>query len=359
MNRAASEDARDDRAWVDVDLGAVTRNARRVAAAAGVRLLPMVKANAYGLGAIPIARALEKLDPWGFGVATVEEGVELRDAGIERRILLFTPILPDWITAAARHQLTPVICDLRALRHWLGSYPTHPFHIGIDTGMARAGFPHDDQTALTTARDLIASARGYEGICTHFHSAEDDPPATARQWDRLHAAMTALGPRPLLVHAANSAAALAGRHYAGDLVRPGIFLYGGRVGPVDPEPVAAFRARVVAVRTLRSGETVSYGASWRAPRDTVIATLAAGYADGVPRSVGDTAVVELGGRRCGIRGRVTMDMTLVEAESTCGVGDVATIFGGIITVDEQAEAAGTISYELLTRISGRVERRYS
>ena len=359
MNIADTAAAAERRAWVDVDLAAIVANARRVAESAAARLVPMIKANGYGLGAVPIARALEAVDPWGFGVATIGEAAELRAAQVERAILLFTPILAEQIEAARALRVTPVICDIAALRCWVEGAPGLAFHIGIDTGMARAGIPYDDRAALAAARDLVSGRPGYEGICTHFHSAEDDPAATARQWDRLHDTVAALGPRPPLVHAANSAAALAGPRLSGDLVRPGIFLYGGRAGPHEPAAVARFQARVVATRTVRQGESVSYGATWSAPHQATIATVAAGYADGIPRALSGKGVVEIDGRRCPIRGRVTMDMTLVETSEPVDVGAVATIFGGLVSLDEQATAAGTISYELLTRLSDRVKRRYT
>lgn len=346
------------RAWVDVDLAAIVANARRVAEVSGARLLPMVKANAYGLGAVSVVRALEPLNPWGYGVATIEEGRELRSAGIGRPLVVFTPVLPGWIDALRRYDLTPLIGDLPALRAWLAAAPGHPFHIGIDTGMARAGFPHLDRAALDAVGELVRRSRAYAGVCTHFHSADTDPAATALQWERFQAAIAAIGPRPPLIHAANSAAALAGQRYAGDLVRPGIFLYGGAAGKHIPKPVAALRARVVAVRTVLPGESVSYGATWRPDKPVTIATLGIGYADGVLRSLSGRGAVELGGNRVPICGRVTMDMTLAAAPAGAAAGDVATVFGGVVTLDEQAASAGTIAYELLTAIGPRVHRRY-
>lgn len=358
MTTEYSTDDAPDRAWVDVDLAALVSNARRVAKTAGVPLLPMVKANGYGLGAVPVARALEAVEPWGLGVATTEEGAELRAAGISRAIVLFTPALPGWIDALRRDRIRPVICDVELLVRWLAAGP-EAFHIGVDTGMSRAGFAHDDHALLAAARELLRGAEGYEGICTHFHSADADDSATEVQWKRFESAIAALGPRPPLVHAANSAAALRGSRYAADLVRPGIFLYGGLAGAIDPEPVAALRARVVAVRSVAAGQTVSYGAAWRSPYPTTIATVAAGYADGVPRALGNHGVVELHGARVPIRGRVTMDMTLVETQPEVRPGDIATLYGGVVTLDEQAATAGTVSYELLTGIGRRVERRYA
>ena len=342
------------RAWVDVDLAALVRNARTIANRSRARLLPMVKANGYGLGAVQVSRALEAIDPWGFGVATVAEGIELRAAGIAHPIVVFSPVVAAGLDACAMHDLRPSLGDVASLAAWISC--GRPFHLEIDTGMARAGLRWTDGTALAEASRLLQDAAGWEGVFTHFHSSESDPVATQAQWERFELVLGALPRRPSLVHAANSAAALAGPRYAGDLVRPGIFLYGGAAGGMAPEPVARFSARVVAARRLQAGDSISYGASWLAPGPVEVATLGVGYADGVLRSLSNRGSVEWHGRRCPILGRVTMDMTLVEAPAA--VGDIATIFGGLVTLDQQAVAAGTISYELLTSLSGRVERCY-
>jgi alanine racemase len=351
------------RTWVDVDLGALQANARTLTSLTGSRLLPMVKANGYGLGAIAVAKALEPLDPWGYGVATVEEGAALRAAGIERPILVVSPLVPDGMNGYLDHRLRPSIGDPVALDAWLGR-SAEPFHVEIDTGMGRAGVRWDDAPALVATAALLHDATGWEGIFTHFHSADTDPASAAGQWSRFQDVLTALPRRPALVHAANSAGSLRGDAYAADLIRPGIFLYGGRAGGQAPQPVATLRARVVAVRRLGPGEPVSYGASWRATRTTTVATLAIGYADGFLRAAAGpegrpARQVELGGARVPVVGRVTMDLTMVDvADRAVAVGEVATIYGGGISLDRQAEAAGTIAYELLTALSGRVPRRY-
>jgi alanine racemase len=365
------------RAWVDVDLRALVANARTLVGLTGTRLLPMVKANGYGLGAVAVARALEPLDPWGYGVASVEEGAALRAAGIVRPVLVVSPLLPDVIDAHLAHDLRPSIGDLAALAAWCGR-GARPFHVEIDTGMSRAGFRWDDASALVAAASLLQAAEGWEGLFTHFHSADTDPDSAAVQWDRFQGVLATLPRRPAVVHAANSSAALRGHRFAGDLIRPGIFLYGGAAlsgsaassTAPTPKPVAALRARVVAVRTVSAGETVSYGATWRAPRATTVATLAVGYADGLLRAAREGAtgslasalaprVVELGGALVPVAGRVTMDMTMVDVgEARPEPGDVATIYGGRVSLDQQAAAAGTIAYELLTALSPRVPRRY-
>ncbi|HJR16580.1 MAG TPA: alanine racemase [Gemmatimonadales bacterium] len=351
------------RAWVDIDLVALTANARTVANLSGGRLLPMVKANGYGLGAVEVARTLETLDPWGFGVATVDEGAVLRAAGITRPILVLTPLIPQWTDRYLKLELRPSIGDIAALESWTGR-SGRPFHVEIDTGMSRAGVRWNDRVTLAGLAALLERAEGWEGAFTHFLASESDVSATQRQWDRFHDALRVLPRRPSLIHAANSAASLRGKAFAGDLVRPGIFLYGGVAGSVNPRPVAALRARVVATRTISSGDTVGYGATWRADRQVNVATVSVGYADGFPRGSpaegpeGSRREIELNGTLVPVVGRVTMDMCMVAIEEGVVPGDIATVFGGMVSLDRQAQAAGTISYELLTRLGPRVARRY-
>jgi alanine racemase len=351
------------RAWVYVDLEALSANARTVAAFSGSRLLPMVKANGYGLGAVEVARALEIIDPWGFGVASVEEAAALRAGGVTRPILVFTPLLPGWIEQYLELDLRPSIGDALALESWT-AIGERPFHVEIDTGMSRAGVRWNDHALLGHLATLLRNAPGWEGAFTHFLAAESDSGATRRQWDRFQDALRVLPRRPALVHAANSAASLLGKSFAGDLVRPGIFLYGGAAGSVEPRAVAALRSRVVAVRSLDAGDTVGYGATWRAERRVTVATIALGYADGFPRGTPAEGQeqfhreIELNGRLVPVVGRVTMDMCMVAVEERVTSGDVATLFGGMVSLDQQAQAAGTISYELLTRLGPRVTRRY-
>jgi len=351
------------RAWVDVDLAALVANARTVAAVSGSRLLPMVKANGYGLGATEVARALDALDPWGFGVASVEEARLLRAAGITRPILVMSPLQPQSIQQYLDLDLRPSIGDVSALESWIAG-GGRPFHLEIDTGMSRAGVRWDDRPSVSRLAALLGTAKGWEGAFTHFLASESDADGTRRQWDRFHEVLRALPRRPSLIHASNSAAALQGKLFAADLVRPGIYLYGGVVGSQSPKPVAALRARVVAVRSIGPGDTVGYGATWRAERPTRVATVGVGYADGFPRASPADGPdrsprhIELNGKLAPLVGRVTMDMCMAAVSEDVAVGDVATVFGGLISLDQQAVAAGTISYELLTRLGPRVTRRY-
>jgi alanine racemase len=349
------------RAWVDIDLTALLANARTVAKVSRTRLLPMVKANGYGLGAVEIARALEAVEPWGYGLASFEEAESLRSADISRPLLVVTPLIPDWIPRFLELDLRPSIGDPAALQAWV-SQSRRPFHLEIDTGMSRTGVRWDDRAALEAVRSALAASPGWEGVFTHFLDAECDPATTATQWSRFQQTLESLPQRPSIIHAANSAAALQGTRYAADMVRPGIYLYGGAVAEARPRPVAALRGRVVALRSLQPSDSVGYGATWRAQRECMIATLSVGYADGFPRSSADGGQrvrhIELNDKLVPIVGRVTMDMCMALVERPATLGDVGTVYGNLVSVDEQAENAGTISYELLTRLGPRVVRRY-
>jgi alanine racemase len=350
--------AADQGPWVEVDLGALQRNARDYASRVGVRLMPMVKADGYGLGAVAVARALEPLGPWGFGVVALAEARALRAAGVTRPIVAFWPFAPADLDDCLALGVRPAIADPEGLACWLAA-GDHPFHLSIDTGMGRAGLRWHEAGALERVRALLARAVGYEGAFTHFHSADESAEATELQWTRLHACLAALGGAPPLVHAANSAAGQWGGRYGGNLARPGIFLYGGRAGALVPEPVARLAARVATVRPIRAGDTVSYGATFRADADGEVVTLAVGYADGLPRSLGNRGRVALAGQWFPIAGRVTMDMTMVVTPAgTTRVGERAVLFGPELPIDEQAGAAGTIAYELLTALGPRVSRLY-
>jgi alanine racemase len=348
------------RTWVEVDRAALVANARKVAAAApGARLLPMVKADGYGLGAVEVSRALEALDPWGFGVASAEEGARLRRAGIKRPVAVFSPLDAE-LAECARADLTPVLGTPAQVAAWLSLAPGRAFHVELDTGMGRRGVYWRQAAALS---DLLGDAPGFEGVATHFHSADSNPDSVREQWGRFQTALQALGRRPPLVHAANSAAALRHPEVAGDLVRPGIFLYGGEAGGPRPEPVVTWKATALQAMSRESGVTVGYDAAYVVSEQCALVSLAVGYADGLPRSLSNRGEVLLCGQRRPIVGTVMMDMVVVHAGSQeAGGAAAATLLGTegaeTITLDEMARAAGAISYEILTGLGGRVERRY-
>src|SRR5256885_8682239 len=239
-------------AWVEVDVEALVDNARTVAKIAGTRLLPVVKANAYGVGAVSVSKALEPLDPWGYGVATIEEGAELRAAGITRPILVFLPSRAQRFDDYERHQLTPALGDAGSILEWTAR-GEHAFQVEIDTGMGRAGVRWDDVEELGAAIDTPS----FEGCYTHLQSAEGRDGSAERQLERFMTAVSKLPRRPTLLHVANSAAALRGKPFALDLVRPGIFLYGGapRAGVEQPRPGGSIPARGVRIRRGRQSES--------------------------------------------------------------------------------------------------------
>ncbi|HUG39867.1 MAG TPA: alanine racemase [Longimicrobiales bacterium] len=368
----------DARAWVEVDLDSLRANyatLRRVVKA-GTALLPMVKADAYGLGAERVVRALEPFDPLGYGVATAAEGAALRAAGIVRPILVATPIPEGDVDVAAAARLTASISSVEGLERWTaagrrqGGAPLE-FHVEVDTGMGRCGFDWRDTGQWTEAlRGRLGSAARWTGVFTHFHSADaPDARLCAAQWERFRDTLVQLpvSREDLLVHAANSAAALRFPEFAGDLVRPGIFLYGGHPAPAvegvpAPAAVATLRARIGLIREVPPGSTLGYGATHVARSWERWGTLSIGYGDGLPRSLGNAADALVGGVRVPVIGRVSMDLTVVElgAVPDAAVGDVATLIGRDgeewITLDEVASRAGTIGYEILTGLGSRLPR---
>jgi alanine racemase len=355
---------RQARAWVEVSLAAVVANARTVARVAGARLLPVVKANAYGVGAVAVSKALEALDPWGYGVATVEEGAELRAAGITRPVVVFMPGQPALFDEFHRLTLTPVLGDAPSIAQWTAR-GSGAFHLEIDTGMGRSGVRWDE---IDQVRDA-ANTPLLEGCYTQFHSADRRDGTVEEQLGRFEHAVARLRRRPALLHVANSAAALRDRKFGFDCVRPGVFLYGGSPGEgfPEPRPVVSVRARVLTVRRVAAGESVSYNALWRAAHPTTVATLGIGYADGVRRAVGlsGRGAVLLGGRRCPVIGAVTMDLTMVETgDQPAQVGDVATLIGaadgggGRITLEEFSAWSGELQRAVLTSLGPRLPRIY-
>lgn len=349
-----------------MSLAAVVENARTVARVAGTRLLPVVKANAYGVGAVAVSKALEAVDPWGYGVATVDEGAELRAAGITRPVVVFMPAHAALFADFERFRLTPVLGDASAIAAWTAR-GDRPFHLEIDTGMGRSGVRWDEIDGVRDAADTAS----LEGCYTQFHSADRRDGSAEEQLGRFQRAVMRLRRRPALLHVANSAAALSDRRFAFDVVRPGVFLYGGSPGAgfPDPEPVVSLRARVLAVRRVAAGETVSYNATWRASRATTVATLGIGYADGVRRAVGlsGRGAVLLGdaGRRCPVIGAVTMDLTMIDTgDEPARVGEVATLIGaagegnGRITLEEFSAWSGELQRAVLTSLGPRLPRIY-
>ncbi len=347
---------------MEVDLGALLRNAQLLRDRARVPLIPMIKADAYGLGAEQVAHALESIDPMAYGVATVAEGSQLRAAGITREIIIFTPLLSGDLDAAHEAGLTPTLGTAESIVEWrkFGA----AYDLAIDTGMSRAGMPWRDIGSLTH----LLSANPPRGAFTHFHSPDVSTATMDLQEERFNEAVAKLPKRPPVLHTDSSAAIT--RHGAStlDAVRPGIFMYGvgsGDGAQVEPECVVRVRAPIVETRWVEPGDTVSYEGTWTAPRRSCIATIALGYADGYPRNAGPLGIAIVREQRVPIAGRVTMDMIMLDVtDAGAQVGDVVTMIGDggkarhPIDVASVAKAAGMSPYELLTGLRGRLNRIY-
>ncbi len=366
--------------WAEVDLGAVRRNvAALVAAAAPASVVAVVKADGYGHGAVHVAIAALEGGASRLAVALVEEAAELRQAGIAAPVLLLSEPPPACAAAVVELRLTPVVYTapgIEALAKAVAQAhrPTPlPVHLKVDTGMHRVGAPPEEVVHLAR---LVAEHPNLvlEGACTHCAVADEpDDPFTDLQLDRFDATLAALGEAGLTVplrHAANSAAAIAHPRSRYDLVRCGIALYGIPPAPevsglVELEPALRLVTSVSYVRSLRAGERVSYGLRHALARDTRVATVPIGYADGVPRALGLAGQeVLIGGRRHPMVGVVTMDQLLVDVGPASDVrrGDEVVLLGAQgderISPQDWADRLGTIAYEVVCGLGPRVERRY-
>lgn len=372
--------AEQTRAWAEIDLDAIAYNAAalRRRLPPGCRLMAVVKADAYGHGAPAVAGRLWQAGVRAFAVATLEEGRALRRCGVGGEILILGYTDAARVPELRRWRLSQTVAELahgRALAAAAGRRPL-PVHIAVDTGMHRLGVDARDSAAV--AELLRLPGLRADGLFTHLAAADSAAPedaaftraqltAFAALAQRLREAGLALPP----LHAQASGGILSAPGLPLDYARPGIALYGALGGPNEAacrtaalRPALALRARVVCVRRLRAGECAGYGRAFCAPRDTLLAVVSIGYADGWPRAMGEQrACVLLRGRRVPIVGRVCMDQLLIDAtDAGAAAGDVVTLIGADgaqrISAEETACAAGTIANELLCRIGARVPRVY-
>jgi len=340
-------------------------------------ILAVVKADAYGHGATAIASALAGMGVRRFGVATPEEGIELRNAGLEHPILVMGALRPEHCAAVVAHRLTPIIhdCDIAEQFAKQVSQQTGPYavHIKVDTGMGRLGLSADDVLPLLHS-PAFHGALSAEGLMTHLADADSENPTfTTIQIElflTLIGRLKAAGIDIPLIHAANSAAIMLHPSAHFTMVRPGIMLYGYHTiahpeGPPDLKPILSLITRVVQVRVLAPGQSISYNRLFTVSRPSRIAVLRIGYADGYSRLLSNRGAVLIGGHRAPIVGRVCMDMTMVDVTDVPNVvpGDEAVLIGqqgGLrITAGHLADWSQTIPYEVLCAIGPRVRRVYS
>jgi alanine racemase len=366
--------------WAEIDLAAVRANVatfRELSRPAA--LLAVVKADGYGHGAVPVARAALEAGASALGVALVEEGIELRDAGVDAPILVLSEPVPDAAASVVAFGLTPVVYTLagidalakavadRGVRERLG------VHLKVDTGMHRVGCSPGDAVELAS-QVVDRPELELAGVCTHLAVADEPGNAYTgeqlAQFDAVLAELRARGIPTGVVHACNTAGAIAWPAARRDLVRVGIGCYG--IAPADAlegnvglQPAMAVKARVSHVKDLPAGAGVSYGLRYTTVRPARIATVPIGYADGVPRELperGGTALVH--GRRCPMAGTVTMDQLMLDVgDLPVEVGDEVVLLGRQgdeeITAADWAHAMGTIAYTIVCGIGPRVPRVYS
>ena len=365
--------------WAEIDLEAVRANVQALRATCEpAELLAVVKADGYGHGAVPVARAAIDAGATGLGVALVEEGIELREAGIDAPILVLSEPVPAAARSVVANRLTPVVYTLAgidALAKAVADRNAHDelaVHLKVDTGMHRVGCSTEDSVELA-AQVVDRPELRLAGVCTHLAVADEpDNPYTADQLARFNDVLAALRARGLptgTVHAANTAGAIDCEAARYDMVRVGIGIYGlapadALEGRVALRPALAVKARVAQVKVVPEGARVSYGLRYETSRATRIATVPIGYADGVPRELaerGGEAIVH--GRRCPMAGTVTMDQLMLDVgDLPVEVGDEVVLIGRQgdeeITAASWARSMGTIAYTIVCGIGPRVPRVY-
>ncbi len=348
------------RTWAEINLDALRRNYDLVRARVGpdVAVMAVVKADAYGHGAVEVVRALG--NPLWLGVATVEEGVVLRADGLNSRILVLGGYLPGDETTLEEQKLTPIVFDPAQIIEM--ERRNIPYHLKVDTGMGRLGL-----ALAAVAAAIPHLGKSFDGLATHFAAADQESPQNDVQlaaFCQVQRTLAEHGHMPPWIHASNSAAMARRTDCWGNLVRPGLALYGYVDGPssLPVEPVLSLRTRLLSLKEFPSGAALGYGGSFKTKGISRIAVAGAGYADGVPRALSNKGHAIVRGQRVPIVGRVNMDMTLLDvtAVSEAAAGDVATFIGRDaaeqITARDVAAEAGTSPYEILCHIGRRVPR---
>ena len=365
-----------DNTWVKIDLSAIEANIDAIAAKANVPVMAVIKADAYGHGAVPIARLLEKKCAF-FGVSSMLEAMELRSAGIRLPILILGATPDDAYPLAVREDIRPAIftwesaCALSRAATAQGK--TARLHFAVDTGMSRIGLQVTEEAADLCARIAALPGLVCEGLFSHFATADETDLTRARaqaaRFADFDAMLKARGLEIPIRHLNNSAGVMNfSEHY--DMVRSGIVTYGlypsSEVDPGDLplRPALSWYSRVTHVKTLPAGREISYGGTFVTTRDTRVATVAVGYADGYRRSLSGRFYVLIRGRKAPILGRVCMDQLMVDVTDIpdAAAGDTVTLAGRDgkerITIEELAAAAGSFNYETVCGISRRVPRVY-
>jgi|UniRef100_A0A7V3VU21 alanine racemase len=362
------------RAWAEIYLDRLINNYKIIKEEVGdKKIMAAIKADAYGHGALEVAKALQKHGVDMFGVASVEEGIELRKGGIKKKIIILSPILNDQIDACIEFDLIPTISELsffEKLNERLIKYKKGiSVHIEVDTGMTRTGFPYDE--SISAIKKIQSSPFiKIEGIFSHFPLADTDGAFSKEQIERFKRLISNLNNakvKPKFVHMANSSGIFRYPDSHFNLVRPGISLYGLSASPglrYHPgfKPVMTLKSRIVNLREVPPGTPISYGHTYRTRRRSRIATVSVGYGDGYPRILSNNADVLCHGKRARIVGTICMDLMMIDVTHIpeARSGDVVTLIGEDrteeIRVEELAEKSNTIVYEITSGIGPRVTR---
>lgn len=355
------------RTHTEIDLLAIRHNAETIKRYTGKQLIAVVKADAYGHGAVRVAEVLRPVADM-FAVATIEEGIELREAGIREPILILFSCLPAQVGSIVEFNLTPSIGDwefAKALNEIASEAAPTKIHVNINTGMNRSGVCNTEAPQFLSRLETLPRLE-VEGLFTHLATADEvDKSFVSVQLKRFSPVRA--GNREKMAHVANSAATLAVSESHFDAVRPGLSLYGiypATEKPIPLKPALTWKARIGWTATIAEGEGVSYGLTYKAPYQTRVAMVQIGYGDGYPCSLSGIGEVLINGVRRPIIGRVCMDVSVVQLEPSdkVSIGDEVVLVGkqgnAEITVDEVAQRAGTISYEILTQIGTRVTRTF-
>lgn len=364
--------------WAEIDLRAIRHNIAQVRGIIGPerQFMAVVKAGAYGHGAVPIASAALEAGASWLAVAVVSEGVELRQAGLDAPILVLGPCLPEEARAVADYDLTQVVCDDVLPEHLsrAAQQAGRPIsiHVKIDTGMGRLGVPFRNALDFVH-RTAALSGLQLEGVLSHFATADEADVSFAQvQLSRFSECCEALnraGFDRLIRHIANSGGVVNLPNSYLDLVRPGLLMYGLQLPhptrvEIDMRPALTWKAKVCSIRSADAGETIGYGRSYTVPRPTTVAAIPVGYADGYDRRLSNNADVLIHGQRVPVLGRVSMDRIIVDvgAVPDVSVGDEAVLLGAQgdqrITAAELAGRVDTTVHEVVTRIGPRVRREY-
>jgi len=357
--------------WVEINLANITHNIGQIRKLVGneVEIMSIVKANAYGHGAVEVAKTILKAGGNRLGVASLAEGIELREAGINLPILILSPLDINEVKKAIDNQITLTISSLTNLKDLINLGQPAKIHLKIDTGMGRLGIQGEEIDNLIHLLQTKPTNLEIEGIMSHLAQADaENTSYTYQQFHKFQEVITSLlhaGINIPIKHICNSAGIIRFKEMHLNMVRPGIMVYGLYPSPNMPKtiplrPVMTFKAKIIQLRKIPRGKSISYGSTYLTDKERLIATIPVGYADGYRRLLSNKAEVKIKGVKVPVVGRITMDFCMIDVSDIpkVEIGDEVILFGEEIPVDELAEICQTINYEIVCGINSRVPRVY-